>query len=280
MCTPHAALLAAYLQFTSERGPEPPRFKRFVQEVTQILLERDLRLQLSLCDVLDELKLSERALRGRMLGVHDKEMRVVKMPLLSFALSFMMHERAMLHTMAALHHANEGATAALCVPDGMGRIALHWAVSVPCVYPLRQAHMMGEPIEHALPVVYTLLSYYEAAHKQHWFGIKDALRMQDQHGHTPLHVLIHQKHALRTPIGHSLAAMGANVEAVLPYMQVQAELPKTIHVLCSGALEWKRREQTAVQQRATMLMIAVQKRRGCLGCLNADLLGHILRLSL
>jgi hypothetical protein len=279
MCTPHAALLAAYLQLMSERGPEPPRFKRFVQEVTHILLERDLRLQLSLCDVLDELKLSERAMRCRMLGVQDREMHAVKMPLLSFALSFMMHERAMLHTMAALH-AKQGATAALCAPDGMGRIALHWAVSVPCVYPLRQAHRMGEPIEHALPVVYTLLSYYEAAHKQHWFGIKDALRMQDQNGHTPLHVLIHQKHALRTPIGHSLASMGANVEAVLPYMQAQEELPKTIHVLCSGALEWKRREQTAMQQRATMLMIAMQKRRGSLGRLNADLLSQILRLSL
>ena len=216
----HMLLFEAYLRFVRALGGKGAHanasmaFAQFAQVVHQIAAEKGQSKQESLQDVLQSLGIEANTeLRHRLLGFHANS-HTVRMPLLSFALSFMMHEGAMLHTLDCLLVARQHE---LCTVDSSGRIALHWAVAVPHVL----SRKCPEPIEHAMPVVEAVLKgYASCVFASHWFGPMEAMRAQDQAGHTPLHVLIKEKHALRTAIGRRLVGLGADVTAVLPLLQV------------------------------------------------------------
>ena len=270
MPTPHAVVFEEYLQFVMRKCKHLVLFKFAIQKrLPKAVKEFGSNVMRSYEEVLEELGLhGKKVLKFRFLGVHVNA-RTIRMPLLSFALCFMMHEKAMLFTMGMLNTKD-----ALSTKDEMGRTALHWAMAVPCMQ-----LKCDEPIEHSLFVINQLLQSYGTMHEGSVLGLSHALCERDNNypnGLTPLQILIMEKHALRSIIGYRLVTLGAHLEPILPYLQ--HELLRTSRLITSAAAAWCVHDENT-QEKAGILALGLKYQSKGLGLLSAELfcfiiLGH------
>lgn len=264
MPTCHASLFTAYRSLVSGHI-EDHQFRLDVEKKLGQCGHPN-PVMLSLKEVLEEVNLSEPhdLYECPMLGVHTQA-KAVRMPLVSFALSFMMYEPAILFTLDFLL-ARKRQRQQLAMTDDMGRIALHWAVAVPCI----QYAEGPEPVEHSIPVIEIILKHYNNNNNNTPLCLAEALLKKDNtaEADTPFHILMRQKHALRTCIGRRFAAMGGDFKGIWPLLK--DELPKTIRLISEGNDQWLKWQEVQ-QQRTIPFALAMKQNKPLWGMLNAEL---------